>query len=305
MTLEDTNRTAPGATPSASAAAPASPSAIGPIFAVQWGPVIAGALAAAALALVLHSFAAAIGLAAGSTSPTWRDASFALWLASGLYLILAALASYGLGGYVAGRIRSSLTTPAAADEVEMRDGVHGLLVWALATLLTAIVAFATVQSVMRLAAPSAGSSGPAASVGGENIIAYDLDRLFRAERRPTEGDLTYSRAEAARILLTAAGHSGVSSEDRGYLVRLVAARTGLAAPEAERRVDSVIGTARENINRARRASIVLAFMAGAAALLGAVAAWFAAATAGRHRDGATPPSLASWSWLGPRLPGTS
>ncbi|MDQ2078874.1 hypothetical protein RA307_01660 [Xanthobacteraceae bacterium Astr-EGSB] len=296
MTYEDTRATAP--------AAPIGTSSVAPTIIVQWGPIVAGALTAAALAFVLHSFAAAIGLAAGSTSPTWRDASFALWLASGLYLTLAALASYGLGGYVAGRLRSSLTTPAAADEVEMRDGVHGLLVWALATLLTAIVAFATVQSVTRLAAPSAGSSGPATSVGGENIIAYDLDRLFRAERRPAEGDLTYSRAEAARILLTAAGHSGVSSEDRGYLVRLVAARTGLAAPEAERRVDSVIGTARENITRARRASIVLAFMAGAAALLGAVAAWFAATTAGRHRDGASIPSLASWSWLGPRLPGT-
>jgi len=296
MTYEDTRATAPSA--------PIGTSSVAPTIIVQWGPIVAGALTAAALAFVLHSFAAAIGFAAGSTSPTWRDASFALWFASGLYLILAALASYGLGGYVAGRLRSSLTTPAAADEVEMRDGVHGLLVWALATLLTAVVAFAIVQSVTRLAAPSAGGSGPAASVGGENIIAYDLDRLFRAERQPAESNLTYSRAEAARILLTAAGHSGVSSEDRGYLVRLVAARTGLAAPEAERRVDSVIGTARENITRARRASIVLAFMAGAAALLGAVAAWFGATTAGRHRDGASIPSLASWSWLGPRLPGT-
>ena len=151
-------------------------------------PIVAGALTAAALAFVLHSFAAAIGLAAGSTvAHMARRLDSHWWLASGLYLILAALASYGLGGYVAGRLRSSLTTPAAADEVEMRDGVHGLLVWALATLLTAVVAFATVQSVTRLAAPSAGSSGPATSVGGENIIAYDLDRLFRAERRPGRG----------------------------------------------------------------------------------------------------------------------
>src|SRR5690606_40589823 len=73
---------------------------------IQWGPVIAGGLAAAALALVLHSFGAAIGLAVSSTAPTWRDASIALWLLTGLYLILVALASYGLGGYIAGRARS-------------------------------------------------------------------------------------------------------------------------------------------------------------------------------------------------------
>src|SRR5262245_37274742 len=84
---------------------------------VQWGPVIAGAIAAAALAVVLHAFAAAIGLAASSTSPTWRDASIALWLVSGLYLILAALASYGLGGYVAGRTRAPLDG-VSPDEVE-------------------------------------------------------------------------------------------------------------------------------------------------------------------------------------------
>ena len=73
---------------------------------VQWGPIIAGALAAAALASVLHAFAGAIGLAVSSTAPTWRDASIALWVLSGLYLVLVALAAYGLGGYLAGRLRA-------------------------------------------------------------------------------------------------------------------------------------------------------------------------------------------------------
>src|SRR6476659_8514321 len=72
---------------------------------VQWSAVIAGSIAAAALAFVLHSFAAAIGLAVSSTAPTWRDASVALWLLSGLYLILVALISFGVAGYIAGHIR--------------------------------------------------------------------------------------------------------------------------------------------------------------------------------------------------------
>ena len=62
----------------------------------QWGPIIAGAIAAAALAFVLDTFGLAIGLAFGSASPTWRDTSFALVLLSGLYLVLVALAAYGL-----------------------------------------------------------------------------------------------------------------------------------------------------------------------------------------------------------------
>ena len=63
----------------------------GPLSYIHWGPVFAGAALAAAIALVLHTFAAAIGLAVSSTAPTWRDASFALWFLSGLYIVLAAL----------------------------------------------------------------------------------------------------------------------------------------------------------------------------------------------------------------------
>src|SRR5215216_7075564 len=254
---------------------------------VSWSAIVAGALAAAAIAFVLHSFAAGIGIAVSSTAPTWRDASFALVALSGLYLVLVALISYGVGGYVAGRMRSRLVgrTP---DENEFRDGVHGAASWALATLLTALLIFGAAQSLTRLAAPSSGSAGPSTSVGGENIIAYDIDRLFRGVR--SDVNMEYTRAEAGRILLTASSHRGMPPEDRTELVRLVTARTGLAQPEAERRVDDVTARARENIARARKSAVILAFSAGAAALIGLAVAWFAAGEGGGHRDG-TPPSL--------------
>ena len=101
----------------------------------EWGPIVAGAMATAAIALVLHAFAVAIGLSVSSTAPTWRDASFALVLLSGLYVVLAALASYGLGGYLAGLMCTRLSSRKDAD---LRDGLHGLLVWALATLVTVL-----------------------------------------------------------------------------------------------------------------------------------------------------------------------
>lgn len=265
---------------------------------VEWAPAIAGALAAAAIAFVMHAFAVAIGLAVSSPAPTWRDASFALQFLSGLYLVVVAIISYGVGGYIAGRMRTSLD--GEASEIEFRDGTHGLLVWAIALLITAMIGFAAAQSTARLTAPSAGAAGSAQSVAGENMIAFDLDRLFRAERRPNNADLTYARSEAARILLTTAGHSGISGEDRAYLIRLTAANTGLAAPEAEKRVDTVITQARDNIRRARRSGVILAFMAGAAALLGAAVAWFAACAGGQHRDGRTAAPSMTWGWSGPR-----
>ncbi len=254
----------------------------------EWGPIVAGAIAAAALALVLQAFAVAIGLSVSSTAPTWRDASFVLL--SGLYVVLAALASYGLGGYLAGLMCARLSS---REDTDLRDGLHGLLVWALATLLATLIGLATAQSLARLGAPS-GVQGSSTSVGGENLIAYDLDRLFRAERRPN-ADLDYPRAEAARILMTTSSHSGMQPEDRAYLVRLTAANTGLAQPDAERRVDEVAARAKENIARARRSAVILAFSAAAAALLGAAVAWFAACAGGRVRDGeVSPHALLDW-----------
>jgi predicted transcriptional regulator len=261
---------------------------------IEWGPVIAGALAGAALAFVLHGFAVAIGISVSSTAPTWRDASFALVFLSGLYLLLTAIVSYGFGAYVAARLRRRFEM-VQADE-SFSDGMHGLLVWALATLLTAIMAVAVAGLGTRLAAPS-GAGGPSSSVAGENIIALDLDRLLRGDRRQ-QGDPALTRAEAARILLTAPSHRGVAPEDRAWLVRLVSASTGIAPPEAERRVDSVIGRAKENIDRARRSAAILAFMAAAAALVGAAVAWWAAFAGGRHRDSEEAiPSF--WNWGNP------
>src|SRR5262249_47769977 len=142
---------------------------------IRWGAVIAGAVAAAALAFVLEGFALGVGFAVSSTAPTWRDTSIALVFASGIYLVLVALASYALGGYVAARAYRPITA-GTVETGEFRDGLHGLIVWGLATLLAGLLALAAAQVTTRLAAPSGASAGPATSVAGENLIAFDLDR---------------------------------------------------------------------------------------------------------------------------------
>ena len=65
---------------------------------LQWSPIVLGALAATALSSVLLTFAVTIGLGVASTAPTWRDTSAALAILSGLYLIIQAVLSFGLGG---------------------------------------------------------------------------------------------------------------------------------------------------------------------------------------------------------------
>ena len=254
---------------------------------IGWGAIFAGAVAGAGLAAVLDAFGAAIGLAVSSTAPTWRDASFALAFLSGLYLILAALVSYGFGAWVAARLRPvAVFTP---EQRELHDGFRGLVVWGLMTVATVTLIAIASNALPRLAAPSGSSPGPGASVAGENIIAFDLDRLFRDQRQPRSAeDMAYVRSEAARILLTTSSHRGMLPDDRAYLARLVERTVGLPAAEAQARVNQVAGMSKQNIDRARNSGVILAFMTAAAALLGAVAAWFSALCGGRLRDGVEP-----------------
>lgn len=249
---------------------------------IQWSSVIAGAFAAGAMSFILVSFGVAVGLGVSSASPTWRDASAALALLSGLYLMIQAIVSFGFGGYIAGR--TARPAPALAtieDDGERRDGLHGLTSWALAVLIGAtLLAIIGAAAIDR--SPMRSSSGNAASA--EPLLSYELDKLFRAPGR-SPADMREARAEAGRILMTSSSHSGVALDDRNYLVQQVTAVTGLAAADAERRVNASIAASQTAINRARRNSVIVAFSVAAATLIGAAVAWAAAVAGGRHRDG--------------------
>lgn len=256
-------------------------------WSLEWSPIVAGALVAAAVSSILITFGATVGLGVSSASPSWRDASVALWLLSGIFLILQALISFGCGGYLAGRTRSPYGS-ISAEDVERRDGFHGIASWALAILLGGIVA-----GLVGLSASRPTALATPATTSEPSVLSYEIDHLFRAPRRLPNAELAPVRAEAGRILLTSSSHSGVSTDDRAYLVQTVSAITGLAGPDAERRVDTVIADSRKAISRARASTIILAFSLAASLLLGAIAAWAGAEAGGRHRDGMPLPNWMS------------
>jgi len=246
---------------------------------LEWTGIIAGALVAAALSVIIVTFGTAVGLGVSSASPTWRDASIALWLLSGLFLILQSLISFGCGGYFVARVRSPYRST-DTEEVERRDGFHGVASWALAVLIgilaVALVSLAADRSSPLVAPPS--STEP-------SVLSFEIDHLFRSPRRPAPAEVAALRSEAGRILLTSSSHQGVSADDRAYLAQLVTAVTGLTGPDAERRVASAISDSKQAISHTRAGGIILAFSAAAALLLGAAAAWAGAEAGGRHRDG--------------------
>jgi hypothetical protein len=258
--------------------------------AIPWGSIVAGGLAAAAVSSVLLTFGSAIGLSVISTSPTWRDTSIYLWLVSGLFLDFVALASFGCGGYLSGRLRSA-RTGVSSDEIAFRDGVSGLLSWALAVLFAALLALGGIAAAARPA--TAGNAAAASTSAGETLLSFELDKLFRSDRAAGDPDWTARRAEAARILMTAGGHDGVAQDDRDYLAAMVRARTGTNDADAGARTDQAIAQARVAIANARHAGILEAFMIGAALLLGAAISWFAAEVGGREREAGV---LPKWQW---------
>ncbi len=131
-------------------------------------------------------------------------------------------------------------------KTEDPDGVHGLGVWALAVIMGAALA-SLIGAASLNRTPSMRS--PAQASAAKPFLSYELDRLFRASRRAPNVDLCAERAETGRILLTTSSHSGLSTDDRAYLIQQVGALTGLSAADAERRVDSVIVNAKTAVTQ--------------------------------------------------------
>jgi hypothetical protein len=258
---------------------------------VQWPAIFAGAITAAGVSFGLHAFATGIGLSVLSTAPTWRDSTPVYWFLSGLYLLFVALTSFAVGGYIAARMRAPLNI--ATAEMEFRDGMHGLITWGLAIVMTAVMGIAVAAAASTALAPDGGNANAALSVAGENIIASELDELFRSDRLPT--DLIYRRSEAARILLKASSHNGVPNVDRDYLTVITAKSTGLRLEDAQARVDHEIAASAQELRRARTATVLQAFFIGAALFLGAAVAWFTACEGGRDREEGKLP-VWDWSW---------
>lgn len=259
---------------------------------VQWGGIFAGAAIAAAVSFVLVTFGSAIGLAVAPISPSWRTPSLLLGGLSGLWVLVIAVGSMAAGGYVAGRMRSTWHVT-HTDEVEFRDGVHGLVVWALAITLGAALSAAAAMALMAGAAVGGAADRSDAQSGSAMPVAYETDRLFRTG----PGVVTATpemRDQAGRLLTASITEPRFGADDRAQLAGLVVAATRLTPEAAQARVNASLNAVRNKARAARRAAILLAFTTAASLLVGAAAAWQAACVGGRHRDNAAPPSMAAW-----------
>jgi hypothetical protein len=256
---------------------------------VSWASIAAGAVAAAAVSLALLSLGAGLGLS--SVSP-WADSGVSASTfknTAGIYLVVVAVMSSAIGGYLAARLRTKWTG-IHTNEVFFRDTAHGFIAWAFATVLSASVLGAAATHLVSGAAsgvaPAAAQAAPAL-----NPSQVFVDRLFRADPAATTGapqpqNNEAARGEVLRLWTSSYRDNGdLAAVDRTYIARVVAAQTGLNQPEAEKRVNDVLVEAKAAADLARSGAAKLAFWMTAALLFGAFAASLAAVEGGQLRDG--------------------
>jgi hypothetical protein len=250
--------------------------------AVSWAAVLAGAVVAAAVTLIMLALGTGLGLASISPWASLGGSITTFTVMSAIWLIVTQWFAAGLGGYLAGRLRTRWTRT-HVHEVFFRDTAHGFLTWALASV--------AVAAIFGSAAVTAGEH--AAAPGGPNptAFAYDVDSLFRAPRAPAATVNADARAEAARILAVGAINGIVPAADSTYLAQLVVAQTGVAPAEAESRVSTVLAREqaaeimiKQAADNARKAAASLAMFSALSMLIGALIACIAAALGGQQRD---------------------
>ena len=105
---------------------------------LSWSSIIAGAVVAVATSLFLGLLATGFGLDLSSGGVASRASLAAFTPQVGAIAVAIQVIAGAFGGYVAGRLRH-VWTEAHADEMHFRDTAHGLIAWALATVLGAML----------------------------------------------------------------------------------------------------------------------------------------------------------------------
>ena len=215
---------------------------------------------------------------------------------------------YMLGAYVTCRLRRR-AYDATEHESDLRDGAHGLTVWAVGVVLGALVLASGVDSATR--AGAAAASGAAEGAGttlqaatraiDEPGYQLAISKLLRpvdggggdaGQRRALQDEFGLMLEGSAGVAGSGqAAADGISDSDRSYMATVLQQELGLTEEQAQARMSDLSDTwtqlqarAEEAARTARTATVLGAFVLAASLLIAGAAAWVAAGIGGRHRD---------------------
>ena len=260
--------------------------------AVSWGAIVAGAAAAAALSLILLMLGIGLGLSSVSPWAHYGVSAATFGVSAILWVTLTQLLASGLGGYLAGRLRTRWVG-AHVDEVYFRDTAHGFLAWAVAALASAALLTSVIGSIVSggvqagasvaggvAGTATAAAAGGAAAAGSEMAksdsvsgpMGYFVDSLFRKDMNAAaaasapaangamagvvaaEPATAASASEVARIFMNTIRTGTLPAEDVRYVGQVVAQRTGLTQQDAEKRVSETYARMQAKLRDAETAA---------------------------------------------------
>lgn len=252
---------------------------------VSWAAVAAGAVASLALTLLLLSFGAGMGFAVVSPWGHSGVSTTSFEIGTGLFFIVMAMISSSLGGYLAGRLRTKWIG-VHTTEVLFRDTAHGFLAWAFASVIGAVLLASPASSLVG-GALSGATQAAAGSAQSSPMDGY-VDRLLRPDNpsSQTQQNPRDTRAEMVRLFSSSfRDGNDMSTTDRAYVAKVVAARTGLSEQDAEKRVNDVATQVKSDMDKARKAAMHVAIWLTLSLFIGAFCAALAATEGGGLRDG--------------------
>ncbi|HDV6335076.1 TPA: hypothetical protein RJR47_004368 [Klebsiella michiganensis] len=256
--------------------------AVNSASAVSWGAIFAGAAAAASLALMLLMLGAGLGLT--SISP-WENQGLAagtVGIAAIAWLTFTQIVASGMGGYLAGRLRTKWVDT-HTNEIYFRDTAHGFLTWAVALLVSAVLLTTTISSLIGGSAKVIGSvaggatatavnnAGEGSSMLSKSSMEYFTRSLFRAsgstpagnsnasgndvmamnQPAPPKAESPAQLAEVTGIFANSIYSGALPKDDLTYVAQLVSQNTGISQQEAEQRVQAVYEKAQANLKEAK------------------------------------------------------
>ncbi|WP_433667424.1 hypothetical protein [Klebsiella michiganensis] len=256
--------------------------AVNSASAVSWGAIFAGAAAAASLALMLLMLGAGLGLT--SISP-WENQGLAagtVGIAAIAWLTFTQIVASGMGGYLAGRLRTKWVDT-HTNEIYFRDTAHGFLTWAVALLVSAVLLTTTISSLIGGSAKVVGSvaggatatavnnAGEGSSMLSKSSMDYFTRSLFRAsgstpagnsnasgndvmamnQPAPSKAESPAQLAEVTGIFANSIYSGALPQDDLTYVAQLVSQNTGISQQEAEQRVQAVYDKAQANLKEAK------------------------------------------------------
>jgi Protein of unknown function (DUF2795) len=246
---------------------------------MSWGSVLAGAAVAGASMILLSLLGVAIGAGGLRFTQTTASDMAGYGLGAGIWTAINLILSMAFGAYVAARL--------SGTHSHLDAELHGITVWAVATLLMTMLLAQAAGSILGTVASTAGSAASTAATSAGSLaggvaqgvvqqvspqsLVDQLDQSLTASNDPTQ----MTHAQIASEITVLAGrrvvNGSLTDQERDRLSALVAAQAGISKDEAARRVARMEQNATAALAQAEQQAAKAAETAAHGAAVGAKA----------------------------------